>query len=533
MTRLQRSSLWLAVFLCVACSLRASGQSRTFGNEIGPPTNRAALASPATVSNGPAVPLELTVERAILLGLENNRALKVERLNPDIRRTVEEQERAVFDPALKGSLARLDQESQDPSLLAAGITNTTTRTSSGGLSIEALLPTGTRLSLEGRTSLMDSSVLNEDFAATRAGVSVTQSLLRGGRPAANLASLRQARLDTLASQYELRGFAEALVARIEEAYWNCLLAERQIEIFAESLKLAQQQLSDLRERIRLGTMGEIELAAAEAEVASRQEGLINAQSELATRRLQLLRLVSPTGSALGRRDIVLRDPPAPPDPEPDDEEARVLLAHRMRPELNQARLNLQRGELEVVKTKNGLLPRLDLFVTLGRTGYADSFGASVSDISRDGHDTAFGLQFEYPLGNRDAESRRRRAELSREQAREALENLAQLVEFDVRAACVEVRRAREQVAATAATTKFRAEALRAETEKFQVGRSTTLSVAQTQRDLLQSRLLEMRAAVGYRNALAELYRLDGSLLERRGIAAPGAEPVAAGVGSGL
>ena len=39
---------------------------------------------------------------------------------------------------------------------------------------------------------------------------------------------------------------------------------------------------------------------------------------------------------------------------------------RMRPLLNEARLNLMQNDLEVVKTKNGLLPLLDLFVSLGQ-----------------------------------------------------------------------------------------------------------------------------------------------------------------------
>ena len=55
----------------------------------------------------------------------------------------------------------------------------------------------------------------------------------------------------------------------------------------------------------------------------------------------------------------------------------MKLALQMRPDLNQAKLLWQRGDLEVVKTRNGLLPKLDLFVTLGRTGFAESFGKSV------------------------------------------------------------------------------------------------------------------------------------------------------------
>jgi outer membrane protein TolC len=50
-------------------------------------------------------------------------------------------------------------------------------------------------------------------------------------------------------------------------------------------------------------------------------------------------------------------------------------------------------------------------------------------------------------------------------------------------------------------------------------------VAQAQRDLLVSRIAEVRALANYLKALIDLYRQDGSLLERRGISAPGRKPV--------
>jgi outer membrane protein len=471
----------------------------------------------AAAAGAPTGTLELTVSGAILLGLENNAELKVERLLPAIRRTVEAQERAVFDPVLRASLARTDQKTEDP-VAAAVQTNFAGKTDSGELTLETLLPSGTRVALGGSAGRMSGSALEEDLDSTRVGLSVTQSLLRGGRMAANLASLRQARLETQASEYELRGFAESLVARIERSCWDCQLNGQEIEIFEDSLKLAEEQLAQVRERIAVGGLAAIEAAAAEAEVAARKEGLINARSALERTQLELVRLVTPSGVPFGGRQIRLLDPLPPPDAEMLNVEERVQVAARMRPDLNQARLAIQRGDLEVVKTRNGLLPKLDLFVSLGRTGYAASFGDAAGDLGSDGRDTTFGIVLEHTLGRREAEGRHRQAMLGREQSQLALQNLAQLAEFDVRSACVEVQRAVAQVSASAATRKFREAALKAETEKLDVGSSTTLLVAQAQRDLLQSRLQEARAAAGYRVALVELYRLEGSLLERRGVA---------------
>jgi outer membrane protein TolC len=106
-----------------------------------------------------------------------------------------------------------------------------------------------------------------------------------------------------------------------------------------------------------------------------------------------------------------------------------------------------------------------------------------------------------------------------------VKNLAQLVQVDVRSAYIEVTRAKEQISATAATRALQEEKARIEAEKFRVGKSTTLLVAQAQRDLLSSRITEIETITNYLKALIELHRLEGSLLERRGIIAPGREPV--------
>jgi outer membrane protein TolC len=479
-----------------------------------------AAAPPAPRPAEEVGPLDITVRQAIVLALANNPALAVERLNPAIQDTFREQEAAAFDLVVGGEVSG---ERVRSSSAQSG------RSVSEGLSASAsagvLLPTGTDVRVEVAADVADSTLYSDTFAGSRVGLSVTQALLRGADLEANLARLRQAALDTRISEYELRGFAEALVAAVESTYWDYALAARQIQIYNESLKLAQQQLDEIRERVRVGKLAKTELAAAEAEVALRKESLINARSDLARFRLLLLRLTNPQAKAGWQRQIVLSDGPGVPDSRPDPVGSHVQVARRMRPDLNQARLAVQRGDLEIVRTRNGLLPKLDLFITLGMTGYAESFGRSVADSDVDGYDVLIGLRAEYPLGNREARAEHRRAVLGRLQALQAVENLAQLVEVDVRGAFIEVNRAWEQIAATAATRRFQQEKLRAETEKFRVGKSTSLLVAQAQRDLVSSRIEEVKAVVNCLKALVALYRLEGSLLERRGILAPGRSPV--------
>jgi len=486
------------------------------------PMNEPVDANNAAITKGP---LKIGIQRAILLAMENNRSLVVERMNPEISRTFEKEELAIFEPVLDAEVSNRRFVADRLGRYGSGTESQTVDAVTGSISLSKLFPTGTTLGLQGSTSHTDSSLYSDTFTSNRLGFTVTQALLQGMDICANLARVHQARIDTLISEYELRGFTEILLGEVESKFWDYALAQRQIEIYTNSLNLAEKQMDEVQERIKIGQLAETELAAAQAEVALRRENLINARSDLAKERLDLLQLLNPSENVNWNRDIILEYQTALPSIELDNVEQHVQVALKMRPDLNQARLQIQQGDLEVIKTKNGLLPKMDFFIAFGKTGYADTFNRSSDNIFGDSYDVTGGLVFEYPPISRGARARHTRAVISRQQLLEALKNLTQLVQVDVRSAYIEVTRAREQITATAATRNFQEEKLRTETEKFRVGKSTSLLVAQAQRDLLASQIAEIQAFANYLKALVSLYGLEGSLLQRRGISSPGAESI--------
>ncbi|MDX9786707.1 MAG: TolC family protein [Desulfobacterales bacterium] len=470
-------------------------------------------------------PLNLTVTEAILLCLENNRALLVQRLNPSIRQTVEDEERAVFDPAINADISAGKVKGERLARSGSETEAFLIDTAEGTISLSQYFPTGTTVALEAGTQMSDSSLYNDTFYPTRLGMTVTQALLKGFGADVNLVRLQQAVIDTRMSEYELRGFTEALVAEMERTYWDYALARRQIEIVEQSLKVARQQLDETETLITVGRLAKSELAAVRAEVAAQEQALIEVRANKETIRLHLLRLLNPAGPGLWQREVELTHPPVLPEITLEDVSLHVAVSMRMQPLLNEARLEIVRGDLALVETRDGLLPAMDFFITLGKSGYANSFKDSIGNIDEDSYDALAGVRFNFPFFNREAKSLHQRALLTREQAQQSLENLAQLVELDVRTAYIEVNRTRQQIAASSVTRMFDEEKLRIETEKLRVGKSTSFMVAQAQRDLLVSRIAEVRALTNYLKTLIDLYRQDGSLLERRGISAPGREPV--------
>ncbi len=126
------------------------------------------------------------------------------------------------------------------------------------------------------------------------GLSITQSLLRGFGAAVNLVGVRQAQLETQASLYEFRGFLEALLSEVEIAYWQYVLATEGIAILEQSLAVAKKQLNEVESQIEIGVIPRNSAAAARAEVARREQALLEGNSRQIERRLRLLRLLNVT-----------------------------------------------------------------------------------------------------------------------------------------------------------------------------------------------------------------------------------------------
>ena len=456
---------------------------------------------------------DVSLEEATVLALERNPELAVQRLDPAIASTFETIERAEFgatvfvDGEYRQELAR---ETNRATMMQFEVEGSRTNTQAG---IRQRTPTGTAIETSvgfGRDE-SDRSPEQQDVAIA---LTVTQSLLEGVRPDVNLARVRQAELETRASQAELRAFVLALLRDLEVAYWELALATKSVTIFEESLALAEQEQAAVAARVEVGELAPADQPIVQTQVALRQQGLIDARAAVDGARLRLARMlgVDPQRASVDVTDAVAIEPV--PIAEPD---AHRALALRLRPELEEARLRVEQNELETVVTANGLLPRLDVFVRLAKTGFGSSFAEAVEGLGDPTYEASVGLSFEQLLGNARARGLDRQANLREERAQRALANLESLVRLDVDLALVEVERARAQVAASRTTAELQARVVETERARLGVGEGTALLLAQAENALLRAQVAEVEAQIAYRVALVRLHAADGSLLERRGV----------------
>lgn len=476
------------------------------------------IISPALSAEGSAdgLPVDLSLEDAVFLSLRNNHELRIQQLEPTIAGAFERIERGAFDPELFAELNFSEESLRQTDRATQGQFDVEGKDANAVVGLRQRVPIGTEIELSAGTD-RSTSTRSPEQESVRFGLTVTQQLLRGFGPAVGLANLRQASLDTLASLSELQGFSEALVADVESAYWQLVLANESILIFEKSLEVAEEQLRDTESRIEVGQISEKEAAAARADVALAKQDLIDAESAQRARRYELVRRIYPRLPISGAmRYQTKTQPDDSPISIPEPEE-RIRLALRSRPEIKEAEYQIQRDELETVVTRNGRLPRLEFFVNLGKSGFATTFQESFRATDGPNYDASVGIQFSQFIGNRSARARDDIARATLQQAEEALDNLRSLVRYDVLLALNELERAQKQMAASSETRRYRQETFEAEQDRFEVGNSTALEVSRAQRDLVASQIGEVEARVAYQLAKIQLYLAEGSLLERRGL----------------
>lgn len=555
-----------AAVLAVTASSCARYTPRYTPTSVAPPATLAAVpAAPAAFPAAPAVAApvtDLTLEELLRLAVARNTSIEVSAYDVHIAAQAVPEARAAFDPTLSATV-RYGERNTPGTSGANQTAATTTGTGSGtvagpagtegltaaltavqtlvtqlsrvygavsepsvvvdhtayssaGVTISWPQPTGTIVSVSGDYAGSDS-----DGAATEHSgswtVAVTQALLRDFGTDVNLVALRQAKNSEAIAGLAFREQVLALLHETETAYWELALARRTLDIRRAALTLAEEQLARADALIGVGKLYGKSRVSAEAEVSAQEAALRAAEAEVARRTTDLWLLVNPEHTAADTAAfgaITLPDPPAP-----DCDYARsAALARAFRPDLGQARLATANGDLAVLAARNGLLPRLDGFVSYGLNSQGTGSGAWSSSLDDRTYE-AFeaGLNFEMTLGHRAEKARLERARLQVRQAEARVRHLERSADAEVQNAVTEALSQHAQTAAARKEADAREEALAVETENFRLGRSTSLDVLQVQRDYIGARVSEATAVARSLQALSALHRAEGTLAARHGI----------------
>src|SRR4051812_31090061 len=336
--------------------------------------------------------------------------------------------------------------------------------------------------------------------------------------------------------------------QIENLYWNLVYAYENVRVQQEALAFAQKTLSDTQKQVQIGSLAPIESVRAQNTVATDQQNLVQAQTNLDLQQLLMKNALSRTlqDPALANAEVIPTSTMALPQQEPivpTEDLVNEALQHRA--ELAQSRIDLSNREISERALKNLLRPSLDLFAYYGgagaggtqsplatcgapgaipgicsppgsfpSTGYGSTLNKLVNSTAPD---KGAGFTLSIPIRNRQAQALQVRGELEYRQAQMRLQQIENQVRIEVRNAQFSVTQNRASVQAAQAAVELGHQSLEAEQKKFRLGASTGTSVLNYQSQLAAAQSQLVSAEAAYEKAQIELDRSTGLLLEHAGI----------------
>jgi len=473
----------------------------------------------------------MTVDQAIDRALESNLDLQSARLSPEIQAYSLGAAEAAFNPTFNATFGHNSSTNQSTSQLDGGQQITTDR-NTFNFSLSQPMPWyGGQLSANfnnARTSTDNIFATRNPNYNSTLNLSYTQPLLAGRRIDNQRNQVRTQQVQRQIVDVQLQGQIDNITAQVRVAYWNLRSQIEQIEIQRRNLAQAEQLLANNRIRVEQGTMVPMELAQAEAQVASAEQALLNAEIQWRNQERNFKQLIAggsddpifqATINPVDRPEVVERDV---------DIEAAVARALQNRPEVLQQSMQRQISEMNLEVSRDNVRPNLNLSASYSLQGVGgdlferDGLGGTPELIQAGGYGDALSsigsldtptfnvsLNFSYPLGTRASELNLEQARLQLRQTDMALAAQELAISTEVTNAGMAVSNTFLQLEAARRSREAAERSVEAELTRFQVGASTNFQVATAQDNLTQMRLSELQAIINHVNAIAEFERVQG------------------------
>jgi outer membrane protein len=330
--------------------------------------------------------------------------------------------------------------------------------------------------------------------------------------------------------------------QIENLYWNLVSAYEDVNAKQRALASAQQLEANNRRQLAVGTLAQIDVVNAQAQVASAQQDLIISQTNLQLQQLLMKNAVTRNGKdpQVAAAPVIPTDRMQLPTAEPVvpiEDLIQEALQHR--PELAQARIDLSNRRISETSARNTQLPALDLVANYGGAGLAGQANPSFTGMNQSmtttggltdawgqmsNHPTYFvGFNVNIPIKNRAAQADQVRSELEYRQAEVRLQQLQNQIGIEVRNAQFAVQQNRARVDAALKGRDYQAQVLDAEQKKLAQGMSTTFNILQNMTNLATAESNLVNAMAAYEQSRVQLEVVTGRTLDSLGISIADAE----------
>ncbi len=523
-------SLLAALLLGAALNTQAQTPAAPTLNNA--PTNAAAptavvgtAPSGMAATNSPARQTRvLSLADAIQLALRHNFDIQIQQFNPVIDQFSLNSTYGAYEPVFSISA----QKNYDA--VPGGINPQTHLPFQGNLyesdswspGIQGLLPTGLSYDLTGPLSRQSQGVFpqNSPFYwappnwQANPGITLDQPLLKNFWIDNTRLQIRLNKATLKMSVEQLRQQIMASVTAVKSGYYNLLYARGNVDANATALQLANQLVAENLKRVEVGALAPLDEKQSESQAAASQAALQVARQALVVQENTFKSLLTDNYTEWANvTPIPSEELVAVPETLNLQESWRRAVTQR--PELIEAKLNVEKQNVTLKYQFNQLFPQLDLTGSYGRNSFNATFNSALGDIQSGANSFySYGAILTIPLGgNISARNTYKSGKASLKQILLQLKQLEQNILVAVDNDVGQVRSTLQQVDATRAARVYAEDALAAEKKKLENGKSTSFIVLQLISTLTTARVSELQALANYNIAVVQLSLDEGSTLE--------------------
>jgi outer membrane protein TolC len=365
---------------------------------------------------------------------------------------------------------------------------------------------------------------------------VTQNLLQGFGSAVNGRNIRVQKNNVKVTDLQFKQQVITTVSAALNLYWDLVSFDEDVRAREQEVKTAEQLLADNQKQVQIGAMAEIEITRAQAQLYAGRQDLTIAQTNLLQQETVLKNALVRTGieqAGLANVHIVPLDKIAAIPPADETRPVQDLIndALKNRTEIEQARINIESNQLNLVGIKNSLKPTLQAFAELTNNGLsgdltalgalepgvaylAGGYGNLLAQIARRNYPNySAGFSLNIPLRNRAAQSDYVTSVLELRQNQLNLQKSTNQVLVDVQNAVIGLQQARARYDAAVKSRELQDQTLAADQRRYSLGAATAFQVIQDQRDLATTLSGEVQAMANYTHARIAFDQALGRTLE--------------------
>jgi outer membrane protein TolC len=277
------------------------------------------------------------------------------------------------------------------------------------------------------------------FYNNKITLQLTQPLLRNFGADVNEARIFISRNDARTSLLEFRKTLEEDVSKLEEAYWQLSQAQRDVAVEESLLRENESSYQLQFSRLEQHLISSLEVSQVQTSLEARRAALIRAKADARNLSDQLKQLMNDPNIPVSSPVLIIAADDPVQSPMQFDIEDQISSAVENRFELGEQLLKIDTASVTYKVAENNTLPKMDFVGSVSPNVVAGDYAAAVADQVKFGHfEYSLGLQFEVPLGNREALAILRRTSLQRQQAIEQYSTLIAQVSLDVRQGAREV-----------------------------------------------------------------------------------------------